>query len=443
MAKTSTRTQKTEHTEAEVLIPPKLESVFDGPASYRCAYGGRGSGKTRTFAKMTAVWGYQHGMNGREGSILCAREFQNSLEDSSFSEVKAAIRSEPWLAAYYEIGETYIRSRDRRVNYSFAGLRRNLNSIKSKAQLLLVWVDEAEPVSETAWDILVPTVREEGAEIWVTWNPESEESATHKRFRRDPPEGAKVAEINWRDNPWFPKALNQKRLDDKAKRPKKYDHVWDGGFKVVVDDALFDPEWLGSYDAPPITLNRAIIRVDTATRDTKTADYTAAVCCGTDKADNAWLYGLDAIRGKWGFYEMCGKVGDFIERIARLKTQTFHLIRVDIEDANVGPALADFLRVDMKRRFRNTGLSVRINLAPRKDNKFIRAEKAVPYFEQGKFLLPSRPTRYGDGSWVPWFREEFASFSQADTHANDDALDGVIYRMLEEFGGDRLFSGVG
>ena len=108
-------------TTAEIHLPPKLVSVFDGKARYRGAHGGRGSGKTRSFALMTAVKGYQFGMAGNEGQLLCAREHLNSLDESSLEEVKAAIRSISWLEAYYEIGEKFVRSRDGRIRYVFSG----------------------------------------------------------------------------------------------------------------------------------------------------------------------------------------------------------------------------------------------------------------------------------------------------------------------------------
>lgn len=225
--------------EARIKLPPKLRPVFLGEARYRGAYGGRGSAKTRSFAKMAAVMGYKFGMSGREGVILCGREYLNSLDDSSMEEVKQAIREEPWLEAYYEIGEKFIRSKDGRIRFVFAGLRHNVDSIKSKARILLVWVDEAETVSEASWKKLIPTVREEGSEIWVTWNPESRRSATHKRFRESPPDSAKIVELNWRDNPWFPSVLEEARLEDKAKRPEDYEHVWEGGFATYSVGAYY------------------------------------------------------------------------------------------------------------------------------------------------------------------------------------------------------------
>lgn len=226
-------------TTAQIKLPPKLIPVFTGEARYRGAFGGRGSAKTRSFAKMTAVRAYQWSMAGEKGVILGGREFMNSLADSSMAEIKAAIESEPWLLAHFDIGETYIRTKDRRISYEFVGLRHSLDSIKSKARIKLLWVDEAEPVTDTAWQKAVPSVREHDSEVWVTWNPERENSATHKRFRLDPPTGSKIVEINFQDNPWFPEVLEQERLDDLAKRPDQYDHVWGGGFKTITEGAYY------------------------------------------------------------------------------------------------------------------------------------------------------------------------------------------------------------
>ena len=234
MTKTSTK--------AEIRLPPKIVSIFEGSARYRGAFGGRGSGKTRSFALMTAVRGYQWGMAGKSGQILCAREHLNSLDESSLEEIKSAIRSVDWLNAYYEIGEKFVRSRDGRINYVFAGLRRNLDSIKSKARIILEWVDEAEGVSDSAWQKLIPTVREEDSEIWVTWNPETKRSATHRRFRLDPPEDSKIIQMNWEDNPYFPDVLDKERKDDKAKRPDLYDHIWNGDMLIHADGAFYAEE---------------------------------------------------------------------------------------------------------------------------------------------------------------------------------------------------------
>jgi len=238
---------------AQIELPPKLVPVFEGEARTRYAYGGRGSGKTRSFALMTAVYGYRWGSSGKKGQILCAREFMNSLSESSLEEIKSAIQSVPWLDSYYECGEKFIRSKDGNINYVFSGLRRSLDSIKSKARIILCWIDESEALSGRAFDILQPTIREVDSEIWVTWNPESKYSATHERFRANPPTNSRGCALQYYDNPFFPAVLEEQRLEDKEKRPDMYEHIWEGGFLIYSEGAYFSSEMRRARDEDRIT----------------------------------------------------------------------------------------------------------------------------------------------------------------------------------------------
>lgn len=238
---------------AQIELPPKLVPVFEGEARSRFSFGGRGSGKTRSFALMTAVYGYRMSMAGKRGQILCAREFMNSLSESSLEEIKSAILSVPWLADFYEISERTIKSRDGNIQYTFSGLRRSLDSIKSKARILLCWVDEAEALSGRAYDVLIPTVREVDSEIWITWNPESKYSATHERYRANPPKDSKGVMLNYTDNPWFPDVLEQTRIEDKEKRPDMYEHIWEGGYLIYSEGAYYAAEMRRARDEDRIT----------------------------------------------------------------------------------------------------------------------------------------------------------------------------------------------
>lgn len=226
-----------------IELPEKLIPVFEGEADVRGAKGGRGSAKTRSFAKMIAVKGYIFGKAGISGQLVCGRQFMNSLEDSSLEECKRAIEDEPWLAEYYDIGEKYIKSRDGRIWFTFVGLDRNVSSIKSKGRILILWVDEAEPVTESSWTVVVPTLREEGegwnAELWVTWNPKRKGSAVEKRFLVENDPRIKIVELNWRDNPKFPAKLERERQRDLAERPDQYPHVWEGEHVTVIEGAYY------------------------------------------------------------------------------------------------------------------------------------------------------------------------------------------------------------
>lgn len=230
-------------TKINIAIPDKLKPVFAGQADVRGAYGGRGSAKTRTFAKMAALRGMMFGVSGISGQILCARQYMNSLEDSSLEEIKRAIEDEAVLASFYEVGDKFVRSRDGKVWFSFAGLDRSINSIKSKGRILICWVDEAEPVTDAAWSVLIPTLREEGegwnAELWVTWNPKRKNAGVETRFRGQNDPMIKVVELNWRDNLRFPAKLERERLRDFDLRPDQYEHIWEGGYITAISGAYY------------------------------------------------------------------------------------------------------------------------------------------------------------------------------------------------------------
>lgn len=196
---------------------------------------------------MVAVRGYMYGSAGISGQLVCGRQFMNSLEDSSLEECKRAIEEEPFLADYYEVGDKYIKSRDGRVWFTFVGLDRNIASIKSKGRILVLWVDEAEPVIDAAWSIVIPTLREEGgqgeeawnAELWVTWNPGRKTAAVEKRFRHSKDPLIKGVELHWKDNPRFPAKLERDRKRDLAERPDQYPHIWDGEYIKAIEGAYY------------------------------------------------------------------------------------------------------------------------------------------------------------------------------------------------------------
>ena len=187
-------------------------------------YGGRGSAKSYTAHKMGAIEGYAKPMR-----ILCVREFQNSLKESSFAQVETCIRSEPWLESHYSIGESYIRG-ENGTEFLFAGLSRNAQSIKSMVDVDLVIIEEAEQISQKSIDLLIPTIRKAGSKLVFVWNRELRGSPIDNLLINNPPDNSCVIELNWRDNPWFSPELEAERLHHKKHYPVTYNHVWEGGY---------------------------------------------------------------------------------------------------------------------------------------------------------------------------------------------------------------------
>lgn len=251
-------------TTATIRLPPKLARLYSKPRGailpngerlqYRAAHGGRGSAKSFSAAKMAAIWGYAAPLR-----ILCVREFQASIPESFHAELKAAIASEPWLEAAYDVGRDYLRGRNG-TEFIFRGLRRNTQSIKSLAKIDLTIVEEAEDVPEESWLALEATVlRQPLSELWAIWNPRDDGSPVDARFRKSTPSNALVAEVNWQDNPFFPDGLKKLRAREQARLdPNTYAHVWEGAYlvnsqrqvfggKVRVDEFTPGNGWDGPY----------------------------------------------------------------------------------------------------------------------------------------------------------------------------------------------------
>lgn len=279
---------------AVVALPPKLVPVFAKPRgslSYRGAHGGRGSAKSMSFAKMAAIWGVVEPLR-----ILCVREIQSSIKDSFHAELKAAIASEPWLAAAYDVGIDYLRSKINTTEFLFKGLYNNLTSVKSLANIDLTIVEEAEDISEDAWVALEGTImRKLKSECWVIWNPKDEGSPTDLRFRgpaaNDPLYA--IVELNYTDNPWFPIGL--KRLMEKQRAQfdaAKFDWIWKGDYLKNDESKIFANCWSEGIRMPDATWHGPYHGLDFGF----SADPTAAVRCWISP-DESELY-IDKEAGK-------------------------------------------------------------------------------------------------------------------------------------------------
>ena len=223
----------------EIEFPEKLECLFQ-PARYKVLYGGRGGAKSWGIARALLIMGAQRPLR-----IACGREIQKSIADSVHHLLKGQIEA-LGLSSHYRIFETYIEGANGTL-FTFHGLKTNVVSLKSIEGIDIFWVEEAQTVSKTSWDTLIPTIRKEGSEIWISFNPELETDETYRRFVLSPPTGAVVQKINYRDNPWFSGVLEQERLDTLARSLDDHAHIWEGETKKVLEGAIFAHELRAAY----------------------------------------------------------------------------------------------------------------------------------------------------------------------------------------------------
>lgn len=199
---------------------------------YKVFYGGRGGAKSWAYAQALLLLGARE-----KKLILCTREFQGSIQDSVHRLLCVQIEK-MGLSAFYEIQQTVIKGQNG-TEIIFEGLKNNVTKIKSMEGVDIVWCEEAESITANSWDVLIPTIRKPNSEIWISFNPKSEFDATYKRFIEDPPTGAIVRKVSWRDNPWFPDELKRELEDCKAKDYDKYMHIWEGDTERVTDGAYY------------------------------------------------------------------------------------------------------------------------------------------------------------------------------------------------------------
>ena len=211
----------------DAQIPAKLRFIFE-PHRYKVLRGGRGSAKSWSAARALLILGARKTLR-----ILCAREVQISIKQSVhklLSDQIELLRME----SYYVAQETTIRGING-TEISFTGLSSlTVDTIKSFEGYDICWVEEGQAISKRSWDILIPTIRKTGSEIWITYNPDLETDETHRRFTVFPPGDCVNVEMNWRDNPWFNPVLESERIHCKETDPDSYDNIWEGKCRPAV-----------------------------------------------------------------------------------------------------------------------------------------------------------------------------------------------------------------
>lgn len=218
-----------------IEIPEKLQVLFQ-PSRLKVVWGGRGGGKSQNIARILLIMGMQQKLR-----VLCTREIQKSIKESVHHGLAEQVQ-QIGAGSFYDVLDTEIRGRNG-TEFIFTGLAAHtVESLKSYDGINICWVEEGQTVSRRSWDILTPTIRAEGSEIWVSLNPELDTDETWVRFVAAPPPYATVIQINYNDNPWFPAVLEQERRHCEVTRPEDYRNIWLGECRTSVEGAIYARE---------------------------------------------------------------------------------------------------------------------------------------------------------------------------------------------------------
>lgn len=229
----------------DIRLPPWARA-FRRPARYKIAYGGRGSAKSWTFARLLLLRAVSERLR-----ILCTRELQNSIQDSVHQLLADQIAA-LGLEALFEVLESRIRSASG-SEFLFKGLRgmhNNASALKSLEAVDLCWIEEGQTVSGASLKTLTPTIRAPGAEIWITFNPDQASDPVYQLVREPPPD-AIVRQVNWDANPWFHQTSLPAERDWMLRTdPEAYAHVWEGACRTRSDAQVLRGKWRVEAFAP-------------------------------------------------------------------------------------------------------------------------------------------------------------------------------------------------
>lgn len=225
----------------DMEIPKKL-LPFAEPAEFKAGHGGRGGGKTRTFGQLALSNAFK-----KPKRILCCREIHKSIKGS----VKTVLDNEARkYKGFFKPYETEIMGANG-SRFMFAGLRSNPESIQSLEDIDIVWVVEAQAVSQQSLDILMPTVRKLGSELWFEWNPRSPDDPVDAMFRKFPPPNSIVIEVNYEDNPWFWDTRLPSQMEyDRSRDPDRFNHIWRGKYLIHSSARVFHNWKVEEFESP-------------------------------------------------------------------------------------------------------------------------------------------------------------------------------------------------
>ena len=212
---------------------PKIFKPLDKPYRYKMIYGGRGKGASWTVARKILIRGTEKPLR-----ILCTRELQKSIKQSVHKLLSDQI-NKLQLQHFYEVQQQGIFGKNG-TEIFFIGVKANPEEIKSMEGIDICWIEEAHALSEASWDIIDPTIRKEGSEIWATWNTRFRFDHMHQVFvERNPPPDSLVLKVNYPDNPYFPEVLQKQMEAMKESNYEKYLHIWKGELKQLAEGAIF------------------------------------------------------------------------------------------------------------------------------------------------------------------------------------------------------------
>lgn len=267
----------------------KTASVLEpmlAPSRYKALYGGRGSMKSHFFSEL----GVESALMHSGFRMVCVREVQKSLKESAKRLIEDKIKAFG-LTSEFTITHDEIRTPGGGV-ILFQGMSdHTAESIKSLEGFDVAWVEEAQTLSARSLEFLRPTIRKPGSELWFGWNPRNASDPVDKFFRgMEPPKGAIIIPVNYKDNPWFPDVMEEERLHDFKTNPERYAHIWLGEYEPTAIGAIWNRQTFheGRKSVTP-TMGRIVVAVDPAVSSEEGSNEHGIIVAGVGQDQRGYV----------------------------------------------------------------------------------------------------------------------------------------------------------
>ena len=313
------------------------------PSRYKALYGGRGSGKSHFFAEAMVA----NASQSKGFRAVCVREVQKSLKESAKRLIEDTLNA--MGVKGFEVLNDSIRTPGGGV-IIFAGMQdHTADSIKSLEGFHVAWVEEAQSLSARSLEMLRPTIRAPGSEIWFSWNPRSADDPVDKFFRGlEPPENAIIRKVNYDQNLMFPEELELERQHDEKSNRARYSHIWEGFYEPQAVDAIWDRVTIHNNrrDVAP-EMGRIVVAVDPAGSTGPNSDLTGIVVVARGDEDNhgyvledasmkgtpkQWAERVVALHDRWEADAVVAERnygGDLVEAVIKAVRPTVRYIAVN------------------------------------------------------------------------------------------------------------------
>lgn len=398
----------------KIQLPTKAKFLLTEKSRYKVLAGGRGSSKSFSIAIALILLSMQ-----KKVRILCARMFQNSIADS-VHRLLCDVIDKYELHPLFMIYKDFIICTATGSDFFFKGIKNSIQEIKSTQGINYCWVEEAADVTDEAWDILIPTVREQDSEIWISFNPNMKSDSTYQRFVVNPPENCITQIMNYCDNPFFPDVLREEMEFCKAINYPKYEHIWLGIPNAEAGN-LIKMSYFKRYTIPPARFDSLYIVCDTAFSEKKSADNSAFLLCGIADGQR---YILDMYFKKVTFVDLVRDLKSFyysaIERFGKTTT----LSAIYIENKASGISLTQQLRAEK--------LPI-MEIYPTVHNEQLKkdmvADKYTRFLEVEADLASGLVSIPESSHWMPEFERECEAFTGGKQNEKDDGIDVLLYML--------------